>query len=180
MLTAEKIRRLFDYYPSTGHLVWRNRPRSDFKAERSFKTFNTLRVGRVAGNIDCLDGYCKIGIDRKLYRAHRLVWLHVHGSWPDGEIDHINQDKGDNRIENLRSVDRRTNARNVPIRKDNTSGHVGIRPRGNSFRAFIGNSLLGTFATLEEALDARKSAEKEHGYYGDRPSGRFVSTLEAG
>lgn len=178
MLTADRVRKLFDYDPQFGILIWRERPRSDFKTNRSFNTFNTLRAGKLAGNIDCLDGYRKIGIDGRLYRAHRLVWLHVYGAWPTGEIDHINQDKADNRVENLRAVDRQTNARNVPLRKDNTSGHVGIRARGNSFRAFIGNTRLGTFPTLEAALEARRKAEREAGYYGDKPSA-FVNTLGA-
>jgi hypothetical protein len=48
------------------------------------------------------DGYLTIGINKKLYRTHRVVWMYVHGSFPDGDLDHINRNKLDNRIENLR------------------------------------------------------------------------------
>jgi hypothetical protein len=175
MLTQERLRNLFDYDAESGELIWKNRPRSDFTTGRSFSVFNSMRVGVVAGNIDCLDGYRKIGIDGRLYRAHRLVWMHVYGSWPAGEIDHINQLKSDNRIANLRSVSRRENERNKPKRRDNTSGTVGVYRRGASWRAIInadGTSYrLGTFRTLEEAIAARRAAEQSLGFHANHGAG---------
>ncbi len=181
MITREKLKELFDYDPKTGDLVWRHRDRSKFPTDRSFGTFNTLRAGRVAGNIDCLDGYRKIGIDGCLYRAHRLVWLLAYGSWPEAEIDHINQSKADNRLENLRVVSRSENERNKPLRRDNASGTPGVYRRGSKWRAQIGVGgrllRLGTFGTKDEAVAARKAAEVGHGYHinhGDTPMTRGV------
>jgi hypothetical protein len=167
MLTQERLHALFEYDAASGNLIWRLRPRSDFTSNRSFNGVNSRRAGKVAGNIDCLDGYRKIGIDGRLYRAHRLVWMHVYGTWPEGEVDHINQVKSDNRLENLRVATRTENARNAPVRRDNTSGHPGIRQRSNSWRAFIGNRCLGTFQTLERAIEARKEAERAEDYYAN-------------
>lgn len=171
MLTQQTVLALFDYDPLTGDLIWRVRPRTHFRTDRSCSTFNSLRVGKIAGNIDCLDGYRKIGIDGRLYRAHRLIWMYVNGSWPDGEIDHINHVKADNRIENLRAVSRTENARNIPLRKDNTSGYAGIRQRGGSWGAYISDRPLGTFPTIDMALDARREAERLVGYHQNNGAG---------
>lgn len=71
-------------------------------------------------------GYKRIYLLRKWYQAHRLAWLYVYGVWPDGEIDHVNNERGDNRIENLRVVSRSENMTNSKTKKGNTSGMKGV------------------------------------------------------
>lgn len=93
-MTAELARKLFSYDPSTGVLM-RN-------TERARKATRKPTAGR----------YVQINILGKSYYAHRLAWLIHYGEWPAGDIDHINRDKGDNRIANLRDVSRKENCNN--------------------------------------------------------------------
>jgi hypothetical protein len=97
-LTAERVRELLEYDADTGILRWRVRR-------------GTVVSGRIAGHLDA-KGYMALGIDGRLYRLHRVVWLHVYGAWPTQEIDHINRVRHDNRLANLRDVSRLVNARN--------------------------------------------------------------------
>jgi hypothetical protein len=109
-------------------------------------------------------------VDGRLYRAHRLAWLYVHGEWPKGNLDHINRDGCDNRIANLRLATYSENGRNSRLRSSNTSGFRGVyrRPNGR-FTAQIWHSgacqTLGTFDTIEEAHAIRREAARE--LYGE-------------
>ena len=71
-------------------------------------------------------GYVRIMFLQNVYLAHRLAWLYAYGSWPQLEIDHINKDKGDNRLVNLREATRSQNMINAPTRKNNRSGYRGV------------------------------------------------------
>ncbi len=98
-LTAERLRELLHYNPETGIF---SRPIN--------------RGGEVAGAVvGCLtaNGYWLIGVDYRRYRAHRLAWLYMYGNWPTRHIDHLNGNRTDNRIANLRDVDRATNMQNM-------------------------------------------------------------------
>ena len=108
MLTIERIRHVFTYDKSTGNLV-RNFGRGKAK-KGSFSSCTDK------------DGYVVIGVDNKIYRAHRLVWFYVNGEFPDGDLDHINRIKTDNRIANLRCV---TKAQNI----QNTKSGLGKHPK---------------------------------------------------
>lgn len=110
-------------------------------------------VGKTAGRIDA-KGYRVVTFRQKKYKAHRLVWLYVNGHFPFGEIDHINRNRSDNRIENLRDVNRFTNMRNL--------SNVGVTKDGNRWKARLGQKYLGNFITYESAMIARKTAEIEH------------------
>lgn len=81
-------------------------------------------VGTVAGSPS--NGYLTIMIDGKNYRCHRLAWLYVHGEFPEGHLDHINQNKTDNRISNLRVATKKQNAENTGIQSNNKSGYRGV------------------------------------------------------
>lgn len=101
-----------------------------------------------------------------VYSLHRLVWFYVHGEWPSEEIDHINGNAADNRIENLRVVSRRVNQENLRIAKRNSSTRLlGVSPaRGGKFRAAIRAKgvfhHLGHFDTAEEAHNAYLEAKR--------------------
>lgn len=121
-------------------------------------------------------GYIRVGVDRSVFAAHRLCWKIYHRKdIPVGyEVDHINQDRSDNRISNLRLVTMAQNMRNKRKYRSNNSGIVGVAVRGdmregtNRWRAQInvnGKSIkLGSFKTQDEAIAARRSAEVEFGF----------------
>lgn len=147
----EAIRKKLNYDPATGVLTWR-------------VSHGRAKVGMQAGYIDYYGRRC-IGINDREYKAHRLVWVLYHGVWPACDIDHINGDKDDNRIENLRAVPHATNIENV--RKPfagNTSGFLGVSSHRRGFRATIsvGNKQrhLGTFGTPVEAHEAYLKAKR--------------------
>ena len=112
------------------------------------------------------DGYLVINIKAKNYRTHRVVWMYVHGSFPDGDLDHINRDKKDNRIENLRIVTKSENRQNLDAQKNNKSGMKGVwfHKQNKKWCASIcinrKNKHLGSFATKEEAYAGYKTASK--------------------
>jgi len=105
MITTEKIRELFDY--QDGNLVWKQSSRNGW-------------VGKVAGSLQD-NGYTVIKLNGKFYKAHRLVWL-WHGKELPESLDHINRNRSDNRIENLRVSESCENASNRTMAINNTSG----------------------------------------------------------
>lgn len=109
----------------------------------------------------------EIGINGHSHLAHRLAWLFVHGHWPEADIDHINGDRSDNRIDNLRCVTRQHNLMNQRRpRSDNTTGYLGVcvdRARGE-FQARLQVSgrvkHLGRFDNAEAAHAAYVAAKR--------------------
>ncbi len=113
------------------------------------------------------EGYVRIRLCGKTFGAHRLAWLWVHGELPDGEIDHRNGIKSDNRIENLRDVSHEINTANlVAPQSNNTSGHLGVTRHKGRWRAQISVNgkmrYVGLFATAEAAHQAYLSAKALH------------------
>jgi hypothetical protein len=107
----------------------------------------------------------RIGVGGRVYHAHRLAWLYVHGVWPAGDIDHINGDPLDNRLCNLRLVDRSVNMQNQRrARADSHLGVLGVSARGGRFRASIAvrgeRFSLGTFDDVHAAQDAYVTAKR--------------------
>jgi len=89
------------YNPLTGLLHWIKKP------------CRKISVGQEAGCLDKILGYKKVGFLGKSFRYHKVCWYLYYGKWPEYEIDHVNRDKLDNRIENLRDVPRRENGQNT-------------------------------------------------------------------
>jgi hypothetical protein len=128
-------------------------------------------AGRVLGS-KSRHGYVQITVAKRTYTAQRLAWFYAYGEYPDGVIDHINRARDDNRLCNLRNVNRSQNAFNT-IAVRGQSGIRGVSPTSPSRRkhckklwqAHISvngkRKELGRFYTLEEAAAARKTAEKE-------------------
>ena len=127
--------------------------------------------GSKAGSLHRKDGYVLIKILRRTYKAHRLAWLIVYGSFPPNQIDHINGNKHDNRIINLRAVTHAENSRNRALDIRNKSGYTGIiyNKKTNKWLARIGGNdkrvHLGYFDNLEDAVEARRIAEINYNYH---------------
>jgi len=155
--TAEELRTLLDYCPENGKLTWKVKASS-----------NTI-IGKEAGYLNN-QGYRQIGIKGVDYLAHRLVWLHHYGSEPSNFLDHINNVRNDNRIENLRKASNAENCRNRGKDTDNTSGYKGVsfHKQAKKFRAYCKangkNHHLGLYDTAEAAHEAYVAfATKAHG-----------------
>jgi len=123
------------------------------------------KIGRLAKN-----GYIVLSVDYKQYLAHRLAWLYVYGENPK-VIDHINHDKTDNSIKNLRNVSHSVNSKNYPSRRSiNSSGARGVYWNKSSEKwvASIGVDYkqihLGSFDSKLDAFNARIEAEKKYGF----------------
>jgi len=125
-ITAEYLRQCLDYDPETGLFVWKARPQEHFKDNRAYNSWNARYAGQKAGSFD-KNGYLVIGINKKVYKAHRLAFLYVYG-WLPKQVDHKNNDglKSDNRIINLRAANHSTNGMNQGKQKNNTSGLKGV------------------------------------------------------
>ena len=159
-LTVDLLNELFDYDKETGNLIWKNKPAKKVKA------------GAIAGSATD-NGYIKITINQKKYRAHRLVFL-MHKGYLPKTLDHINGDRKDNRIENLRPATVSQNAMNRDISSKNKSGYKGVwwDKHKNKWRAVIKTSgeriHLGYFANVEEAGQVmRKAREELHGSFAN-------------
>ena len=102
--------------------------------------------------------------------AHRVIWLMVHGEFPD-HIDHIDGDRTNNRIINLRNVSKKENAKNRAVSSLSITGVSGVRfdKSCNKFRVTIntssGRKRIGSFADFDSAVEARKAAEASNGYH---------------
>ena len=151
-LTQERLRELLHYEPLTGVFT------------RLVSTANWAKVGDVAGGKGGKD-YLQIGIDNRDYKAHRLAWFYMTGAWPIDQIDHIDGNPVNNRIENLREATNSVNKQNMrKARSDNKSGLLGVGKNGKKWRAVIGvdgkNKHIGYFDTPELAhaayLDAKR------------------------
>jgi hypothetical protein len=158
-LTAQRLRELLHYNPDTGvftRLVYRvwNAP-----------------VGPVKRKV-MRGGHQLIGIDGEEYLAHRLAWLYIHGTWPGGELDHINGDPADNRFCNLRTIDKRGNGQNRRrANKNSKSGYLGVSWRKEKKRWTARITIdgtyksLGCFSTAEDAYAAYLDAKRKHHPY---------------
>jgi hypothetical protein len=152
-LTQERLKELLTYDPETGVFVWVTRPSK------------SIKVGDVAGSFRP-DGYRQIQIDGAQFRAHRLAWLYMTGTFPPDQIDHIDRNPTNNQFTNLRAVTGSENQHNSGKPKDNTSGYRGVSydKRDKKWRASIrlNNVLknLGYFPTPEEASVAYLAAQR--------------------
>lgn len=161
---------MVDYDPETGSMTWRSKNFSEPDAAR----WNARYAGKECGTIDD-KGYRRItlrfaGHAPFKIRAHRLAWFISFGSLPTGEIDHINQNKADNRLSNLRDVPKSVNQRNVARKSNNTSGVTGVcwhKQRGKWCAQASMNGKhyhLGLFEDIAEAEMAARKFRAENGF----------------
>lgn len=163
-VTSERLKEILDYEAETGKLIWKV-TRNQF-----------VHKGDTAGSVR-KDGYLDVCFDGKHYLAHRLIWCYFHGSWSKKYIDHIDGDRLNNRITNLREVSKSQNGFNRPKTKANSSGHKGVSiiTKKKTNKPFVASSTLngkhiwlGQYATIEEAIEAyRVFVEQNHGEYAN-------------
>lgn len=157
-MNIEKMQNFIDYDPSTGRMIWKK------------VLGNRTKPGSICGgNIDG-KGYGRVCFEGKQYRAHRVAWALHYGKEPMGVIDHINGDKLDNRISNLRDVTQQENVFNSKLGKNNSSRITGVvwHKKAEKWCAQImvnrKQIYLGLFESKNKAIKARKNAEQK--YFG--------------
>lgn len=175
MITQSHLEECLSYNPGTGVFTWRVRPPEHFKKEMSHKSWNTKFSGKMAGHVNKIHGYLVISVENKDYRAHRLAWLYHHGHDPL-TIDHIDGNKTNNKITNLRSVSLSENQKNRRIGRNTKNGIFGVRidKRTGKYYARItvhGREVyLGCFSSFFSACCARKSAENSYKFHANHGS----------
>ncbi len=141
--TLDQLRKVLSYDEMTGIFTWL----VDRKG---------TKAGRAAGH-KTKRGYITIRIDGAAFYAHRLAWFFVYGEWPTNEVDHIDLDKSNNAIENLRQATPSQNRANTSIRKNNTSGFKGVSWKNDKskwqahIRVCGKTEFIGYFGSREEA-----------------------------
>lgn len=150
-LTQKRLRELLRYNANTGEFTNR-------------VARGGIKAGAVAGHTH-RDGYVRISVDGRDYKAHRLAWIYVHGVPPVADIDHRDGNRGNNSIDNLRDVPRAVNTQNRHgARKDSTCGYLGVGRSGPKWRASIQldghKRYLGTFPSPELAHAAYLAAKR--------------------
>ena len=157
MITQQRLHELFEYRDGT--LI------------RKVSVQSNAREGDVIGGVNS-DGYLQAMIDRKSYKVHRMVFLYHHGYLTDGlQMDHIDGNKTNNRIENLREVTKSQNKMNSKLAANNTSGVKGVywhkRKQKWTSKIILNRKHihLGYYDTIEEAVSVAIAARNE--YHGD-------------
>lgn len=158
MINQDKLKEYLHYNEETGELTWIKKP--------SKKVLPNSRAGSLTKS-----GYRHIIFDNKKYPEHRLIWFYVHGKFPDGQIDHINHIRDDNRLCNLREVSHSENARNRTKNKSSRVQEVGIWYCKRRKR-YIAEITLNqkkvyqrSFENIDDAIQARKQKAKELGFH---------------
>lgn len=162
------LRKCFEADFDRGLLTWKVRPKEHFPDERAQKIWNTRFSGTTP---TCTaHGYVCLALDYRSNKAHRIIWAMAHGRWPN-EIDHINGEKADNRLTNLREVTHQENQCNRKTDKDNKSGVMGVgwhkvRAKWRADIKVNGKHFhLGYFDNISDAVLARIEGENRYGFH---------------
>ena len=149
VISITMLRRMFSYDSVSGLIHWK----------RSHK--NGVAAGDVAGRVDLSTGYVRLTFRRQTYKAHRVIWALVYAEWPTTDIDHINGDRADNKLENLRLASRTENIRSMKKRKNSACGLKGVTPYKKQSDKFVAQirvngkqQNLGVFNSQQRAHDA--------------------------
>ena len=157
-ISADYARSVFAYDPETGAI------------SRNIKTSSSAEVGCIIGR-DNGDGYSRVSVMGKRVYVHRLAWLLHYGEWPANQIDHVDGDRSNNKIANLRDVDRTANAQNIHVANSNTGvlgvsydanrkryvAQISVGPRGSAKTIH-----LGRYRLIEDAQRAYLIAKSKY------------------
>ena len=173
LLEIDLLHKLLKCDASAGLLHWRYRDEGMFENTNAFSRWNSRYSGkRALASLNSL-GYFMGSILNRPYTAHRVIWAMHYGEWPKKQIDHINHNRADNRIINLRDVTAGENSRNMRKKPDNKSGVLGVywNKSKNKWSAQIvvdgKQQYLGYFMCKKSAVICRKSAERAYGYHAN-------------
>lgn len=170
-ITQGQLKEVLDYEPTTGVFT-----------AKKLRPHPTKGLCYGVGGID-INGYVLIMVLGKQYRAHRLVWLWVHGEFPSQQLDHINGVRHDNRLCNLRPATNSENCKNGKLPKNNTSGFKGVSwmPRQKAWAAHIrvdGKAIhLGLYRDVVEAAETYDAAAAKY-FGGFARTNRQLGLLE--
>ncbi len=159
-ITAADLRNWVTYCESTGDFIWTG-------------ALKRTKAGSLPGCKDG-EGYRVMKIKGRMYKAHRLAWLYVNGEWPMGEIDHIDGQRSNNAIGNLRDCTTKENLRARRFSR-NPSGYRGVhRMSSGKFRVRLWldgeNKHFGNFEDAELAgLVAYEARLKHYGEFSGGP-----------
>lgn len=152
-LTAKRLREILEYDPVTG-------------------IFRRRSSGKRVGTINRALGYRLISVDDVRHYEHRLAWLYVYGRWPKVQMDHINRNRADNRLDNLREANHSESLCNQRVRKDSKSGFRGVvwNSQNGKWKAVVQKDgkryFAGFFTDASTASKARDAAAKRlHGEF---------------
>eukprot|EP00919_Chromeraceae_sp_WS-2016_P001409 GHVR01003483.1.p1 GENE.GHVR01003483.1~~GHVR01003483.1.p1 ORF type:complete len:170 (-),score=10.84 GHVR01003483.1:799-1308(-) len=159
-ITADELRQLIDYHPFDGSFQWVESGKG--------RKFTRKNAGAISDSGCCIK-YVKIRVKRKLYFAHRLAWLWVHGAWPEHQIDHADGDGTNNRLANLREATSRQNLANRSRIRNSQYPYKGIARSGKKWIAQFPKKYLGTFESPE-------AAAKEYDRAAIEAYGEFAKT----
>lgn len=147
MIIHSELRRVVSYNSETGIFIWIE------------PTSRRVKRGDVVGSNHRM-GYLEASIFGNRVLLHRLAWFYFYGSWPEGVIDHINGNKKDNRICNLRDVDQVINGMNrTSINKNNSTGIRGVvfHKKSGKYMVRIQEKYVGLFKNISDAEIAMKN-----------------------
>lgn len=163
MITQSELKELLEYNPDTGIFTRKT-------------SKGGVKIGSIVGS-KRYDDYIQISLQYKKYPAHRLAWLYINGKEPRNHIDHINGNRSDNRICNLREATNQENIFNSKLSKANTSGIKGVT-WDKQKKKWVAQIMLnyktikiGRFKNIEDAKDSvikfRESLHKEFANHGN-------------
>jgi hypothetical protein len=167
--SPEVMRKLLRYDEDTGKLFWNARTPDMFSSGYrssvgNCRNWNARHAGKEAFT-SVSKGYLVGSVFKVKMKSHRVVWAIVNGVWPKNQIDHIDGNRSNNKIDNLREVTNLENHRNMKKSCSNGSGYMGVYKHGERWRVKICNKHIGVFDDLEQAIDARLIAQRQYGFH---------------
>jgi hypothetical protein len=180
VMPVSELRKIVRHDPETGKLFWLPRTADMFSNVRKMQDhWNFRYAGKEAFKTKNDTGYLEGFIFGKKYKTHRVIWAMHYGEWPKSQIDHIDGNRANNLLSNLRAVSIAENAKNRGLLKSNSSGVIGVswHKSKNKWQANIcvqnKRIALGRYENFDDAVRARKEAERVYGYHemhGQRPA----------
>jgi hypothetical protein len=161
-MNMKRFLELFEYKREHGILIWKK------------ITSNRAKVGDQVGNVMITKSglkYLQTSVDKNRLQVHRIIWFIERGRWPTHEIDHIDGNGLNNKIENLRDVPGLQNMKNLTKRKDNSSGTTGVYWHKGASKWLVQAQVNGRYiygglhSSLEEAINHRKTLSDSYGFH---------------